>query len=91
MLCKNNASRHAGVRLAQLILMNAAVACDVPCSDWLARPSGVESLARAFSESILLCEVNSSIPSRSSYLFMSPGMVSHKIKKLLQAALDPFR
>ncbi len=56
-------------------------------------PSNTVS-ARAFSESLLHREVNYSIPEfpqLPSYLFMRPGMVSHKMKKLLRAALDPFR
>lgn len=69
-----------------------AVVSDVLCRDWLA--VHVRVSARAFSESLLHREVNYSIPEfphLPSYLFMRPGMVSHKIKKLLQAALDPFR
>lgn len=69
-----------------------AVVSDVLCRDWLALHVRVS--ARAFSESLLHHEVNYSIPEfphLPSYLFMRPGMVSHKIKKLLRAALDPFR
>ncbi len=61
-----------------------SIQCDLLC------PSNTVS-ARAFSERLLHREVNYSIPEfphLPSYLFMRPGMVSRKIKKLLWAALD---